>query len=100
MIARPLRMVRSAALGTLLVLPLTGCGYDYLQNTDRVGYGAGDAVKANLESETTNPFKRSMYDTKGLGQNGQPGAGATTAAASGAVPAASSSSSTPAATAN
>lgn len=49
---------------------LAGCAYDYRQRTDRVGYAAGDAVKANLARETTNPTKASMYSTKGLGKNG------------------------------
>ncbi|HZY48173.1 MAG TPA: hypothetical protein VFE64_00195 [Devosia sp.] len=49
---------------------LSGCAYDYLQHTDRVGYSAGDAVKANLAQETTNPSKRSMYLKGGLGKNG------------------------------
>lgn len=52
------------------VLLLSGCAYDYLQHTDRVGYSAGDAVKANLVQETTNPSKRSMYLKGGLGKNG------------------------------
>jgi hypothetical protein len=51
-------------------LALAGCAYDYLQHTDRVGYSAGDAVKANLAQETTNPSRRSMYVTSGLGKNG------------------------------
>jgi len=59
-------IVRVAAL----LLPLAGCAYDYAQHTDRVGYSAGDAVRANLESETINPSKRSMYATTGLGRNG------------------------------
>jgi hypothetical protein len=59
-------IVRIAAL----LLPLGGCAYDYMQHTDRVGYTAGDAVRANLESETINPSHRSMYDTSGLGKNG------------------------------
>lgn len=49
---------------------LSGCAYDYLQHTDRVGYSAGDAVKANLVQQTTNPSKRSMYLMGGLGKNG------------------------------
>jgi hypothetical protein len=49
---------------------LAGCTYDYRQRTDRVGYSAGDAVKANLARETSNPTKASMYSTKGLGRNG------------------------------
>jgi hypothetical protein len=62
-------MLKGAALAGLAVL-LSGCTYDYLQRTDRVAYSAGDAVKANLERETINPTKRSMYVTKGLGRNG------------------------------
>ena len=50
--------------------PLAGCAYDYTQHTDRVSFRGGNAVKANLESETTNPSKRSMYSTRGLGANG------------------------------
>lgn len=57
-----------AILAVLSVL--AGCTYDYRQRTDRVGYTAGDAVKANLARETTNPAKASMYSTKGLGKNG------------------------------
>ena len=49
---------------------LGGCTYDYLQRTDRVGYSAGDAVRANLERETTNPSHAGQYKTKGLGRNG------------------------------
>lgn len=49
---------------------LGGCTYDYLQRTDRVAYSAGDAVKANLERETTNPSHAGQYRTKGLGKNG------------------------------
>jgi len=59
-----------AASGVLTALLLGGCTYDYLQRTDRVGYSAGDAVRANLERETMNPTRRSMYDTRGLGKNG------------------------------
>ena len=61
------RIVVLAAIAAGL---LSGCAYDYLQHTDRVSYRAGDAVRANLESETTNPDKRSMYVTTGLGKNG------------------------------
>jgi hypothetical protein len=62
--------VRSAALAALLAPLLGGCTYDYLQRTDRVAYSAGNAVKANLERETINPSKDSMYVTSGLGKNG------------------------------
>jgi hypothetical protein len=55
---------------TAAALALSGCAYDYLQRTDKVGYSAGDAVKANLEAQTMNPSKDSAYSTKGLGKNG------------------------------
>ena len=61
---------RVAALAISLALLLGGCSYDYLQHSDRIAYSAGDAVNANLESETINPSKRSMYTTWGLGRNG------------------------------
>ncbi len=59
-----------AAAGLAAAL-LAGCTYDYLQRTDRVGYSAGDAVRANLERETESPTRRSMYDTRGLGKDGK-----------------------------
>lgn len=62
--------LRGAGLAGCLVLPLGGCTYDYLQHTDRVAYHAGDAVRANLERETANPSKSSMYVRSGLGRNG------------------------------
>ena len=62
--------IRLAALATPLALLLSGCSYDYLQHSDRIAYSAGDAVNANLESETINPSKRSMYTIWGLGRNG------------------------------
>ena len=58
------------AAAIALLAGLGGCSYDYLQRTDRVGYSAGNAVKANLAQQTTNPMKRSMYSTKGLGKDG------------------------------
>lgn len=51
-----------------VTLALGGCAYDYLQHTDRVGYNAGDAVKANLEAETIDPGKKDGVG--GLGKNG------------------------------
>lgn len=78
---------RSMALlgGAILTLSLCGCTYDYLQNSDRVGYHAGDAVKANLEGATVNPQKPSMYNKSGLGRNGYviPQGASTDTAASG-----------------
>lgn len=62
-------LLGGAGLAALLA-PLQGCAYDYLQHTDRVAYSAGDAVRANLERETTSPSKGSMYVTSGLGRNG------------------------------
>lgn len=64
-------MIARLALAALAVTALAGCSYDYVQHTDRVAYSAGDAVRANIERETTSPSKRSMYSTKGLGQNGR-----------------------------
>jgi hypothetical protein len=63
---------RSSLIGIVIAaaLLLTGCTYDYLQRTDRVGYSAGDAVRANIARETTNPSRRSSYSTKGLGKDG------------------------------
>ena len=61
-----LRILLAGGIATVL----SGCAYDYLQHTDRVGYSAGDAVKANLVQQTTNPSKRSMYLKGGLGKNG------------------------------
>ncbi len=66
----PSSVAKLAATVALLAM-LGGCSYDYLQRTDRVGYSAGNAVKANLAQQTTNPMKGSMYSTKGLGKNGQ-----------------------------
>ena len=60
----------SAAL-ILMASLVGGCAdFDYRQHTDRISFRAGDAVKANLERETTNPSGRSMYDVSGLGENG------------------------------
>lgn len=56
------------AVPIALALLLGGCTYDYLQHTDRVGYSAGDAVKANLAGETTNPS--GSHNVGGLGADG------------------------------
>jgi hypothetical protein len=61
---------RNAALALVLAATLTGCTYDYAQRTDRVAFSAGDAVKTNMALQTTDPSKRSMNDTTGLGQDG------------------------------
>jgi hypothetical protein len=68
-------MMRPSLIGAaalILMASLTsGCSeYDYLQRTDRIGFRAGNAVKANLERETSNPSSRTMYDTFDLGKNG------------------------------
>lgn len=60
----------SFILAGTAVLALGGCTYDYLQRTDKVGYSAGDAVKANLAAQTIDPARDSAYSTKGLGKNG------------------------------
>lgn len=65
-----IRRITTAGAIAALLLPLGGCAYDYLQRTDRVAYSAGDAVKANLESQTTNPSSDSQFNTGGLGKNG------------------------------
>ena len=65
----PFRAVAFLA-GIGMVLALGGCTYDYWQQTDRVGYHAGDAVKANLEAETVNPQSLTSYKKSGLGKDG------------------------------
>lgn len=64
------RALAAAGLAGLLASSLGGCAYDYMQRTDRVAYSSGDAVKANLERETTDPSRNATYSTKGLGKNG------------------------------
>lgn len=64
------RIAIGAIAGAALAVSLGGCVYDYKQHTDQVSYSAGNAVKANLESETSNPSHRSQYSTRGLGQDG------------------------------
>jgi hypothetical protein len=61
-------MLRAGALAA--VIALGGCTYDYIQHTDKVGYSAGDAVKANLEQQTLNPAGKARYNTGGLGSTG------------------------------
>lgn len=62
-------MIRSAAFVAASLL-LTGCSSDYLNHRDRITLAGGDAVRQNLERETINPSKASMYRTKGLGSDG------------------------------
>lgn len=59
-----------ATAGALTLAMLAGCTYDYVQRTDRVGYSAGDAVKANLEMQTADPSRGSSYSVRRLGENG------------------------------
>ncbi|AXS41613.1 hypothetical protein [Breoghania sp. L-A4] len=61
---------RTAALVAVTAMALGGCVYDYTQNSDRISYKAGDAVRANLERETVDPSKASMNRLGGLGKNG------------------------------
>ena len=65
------RLLPRLIVSLLAIALLAGCGYDYMQNTDRVAFRAGDAVRANLESETINPSRPSVYSTAGLGKNGK-----------------------------
>ena len=77
--------IRLAVVAASLGMTLGGCTYDYLNHSDRIAYSAGDAVNANLERETINPSKKSMYLRWGLGRNGlviPPTATSTTVAAS------------------
>ncbi len=66
------------AAAALTALSLTGCAYDYLQRSDRIAYSSGDAVKANLARETTNPANPQSLNTKGLGKDGDVVPGGTT----------------------
>lgn len=61
----------STALAAVCILTLSGCAHDYMQRTDRVAFHAGNAVRANIESQTINPSKKSMKSTAGLGKNGR-----------------------------
>lgn len=58
------------AIALAATLAVSGCAYDYLQTTDRVAYSAGDAVRANIARETTNPSSTNMNDVSQLGSNG------------------------------
>jgi hypothetical protein len=65
-----LSRLATLALATALAALLSACTYDYLQRSDRVAYSAGDAVKANLEAETSDPANPQSDNTNGLGKNG------------------------------
>ena len=61
-----------ALAGTALIaLLVSACAYDYLQHSDRIAYSSGDAVRANIERETTNPSPGTK--TGGLGKDGPVG---------------------------
>lgn len=64
------RLISSAAFVAASLLPLAGCSSDYLNHRDRITLAGGNAVRANLERETINPSKASMYRTTRLGSNG------------------------------
>lgn len=63
------RGLSAVIAGSLLVLG--GCAEaDYLNHRDTVTLAAGNAVRQNVEMETTNPTAGYMYDTSGLGADG------------------------------
>ena len=64
------RHALTGAVALAVALLVSGCTYDHLQHTDRVAYHAGNAVRANMAIQTTNPSKGSQYVTSGLGANG------------------------------
>jgi len=68
--SRTTKMTVRTGLAVSLALLIGGCGYDSSQRTARVGFSAGDAVKANLEAATTDPSDHTMYETTGLGKDG------------------------------
>ena len=87
----------AGAAGLVLMASLTsGCAdYDYLQRTDRVSYRAGDAVAANIEGETINPSSPWIYDTSGLGKNGNVMPKNAQSSSAGAIPPGASSTTAP-----
>lgn len=58
-----------AAISLTLLLPLGGCA-DYLNRMDVVSIGAGDAVRANREIHTVDPWPPYADDKTGLGADG------------------------------
>lgn len=67
----PSNSITLRAAAALLGLALAGCSSaDYLNHRDRVTLAGGDAVRANLERETANPFRASRYRIDGLGADG------------------------------
>ena len=65
-----MKSLATAAAVTALALATSGCAYDYHQRSDRIGFRAGDAVRANLERETYDPAHGAIYDVTGLGRDG------------------------------
>lgn len=70
------RLVLKGGAALAIALLATGCAYDSMQRTDRVSFRAGNAVRANMATQTVNPSKGSLYVTTGLGASGtvRPGA--------------------------
>lgn len=64
------RIARTIATLVGVVVLVAGCAFDYLQNSDKITYRAGDAVQSNLERETNDPSNDSMFDTDDLGEDG------------------------------
>jgi len=62
--------VAAIAGAAILAALASGCTYDSLNRSDRLTLAAGNAVRANLERSTINPTKKSMYQTGGLGRDG------------------------------
>lgn len=53
-----------------LTVTLAACTYDQLNRSDRITFAGGNAVRANIERETANPSKPSMFAIGGLGKDG------------------------------
>ena len=90
----PIIVARLAGL-LLATASLSACAYDYLQHGDSVSYAAGDAVRANLEAQTVNPQRRSLYSTAGLGSNGHVIPGTSAGSTGTTAPASTTPASTP-----
>lgn len=55
--------MRKAFAVALIVLPLCGCGADYLNHYDSVTLAAGDANRANSLAQTVDPFNPNSQNT-------------------------------------
>lgn len=67
------RIVFAASRATVLMslaVMLGACTYDHLNRSDRITFAGGNAVRANLERETTDPSNASKFALGGLGKNG------------------------------